>query len=141
MAQLTIDDGISTADRIEQLHELYGRVEDIRDFEEYCDRRGAFIGHSIEAFVRVGHVALLRRHFKKKVNGLRRVIWTGDAWIPRRLCTQDEHRLHCMQCLGGIQRDQKSLTLELEYHEDRWHVALVLAAEDMPEVRSEDDEE
>ena len=130
MAQLTLEGGVSSVDMIETLAEKYGRISDIRDFAKYCRRHGAFASFSLDEHLVVADIEFIRtKVFKAKRNGLRRMIHTGDTWVSRRLCTEEEHRAHCQQLRTGIKRDEDSLQLELEYHEDRWHKQLVLLNE------------
>ncbi len=130
MAQLTLEGGVSSVDQIESLAEEYGRITDIRDFAKYCRRKGAFAAFSLDEHLATADIEYIRNKvFKAKKNGLRRMIHTGDTWVSRRICTAEEHRAHCQQLRTGIRRDEDSLQLELEYHQDRWQEALVLIDE------------
>jgi len=95
MAQLTIDGAVAMDDIFALLEDYGGRIEDIGDFYEFCNRRGYFAGTSFDAIHRAWGIGKIDRDLKKKEkNGLPRCVHLGPqktgVWIQLTLLSQDE---------------------------------------------------
>jgi len=129
VAQLTLEGGVAMADAILTHAEEYGRIENLREFAGYCDQRGDFRGLSVDKRLEVAHVEIIKRIFKRKerggpADGLRRMIYTGSAWVSRKYATKDDHSAFYAYIIRAWKRDGRAILAERDYHHFRWEVWL-----------------
>lgn len=123
MAQLTIDGAAATDDIFALLEEYGGRIEDIGDFYEFCNRRGYFAGVSFDAIHREYGIRKIDRDLKKKgSNGLPKCVHVGPqktgTWIQLSLLTQDEAFAAFDDLVKDVKDDLKQLRRFWDYMMD-----------------------
>jgi len=127
MAQLTIDAGEAT-DIFALLEDYGGRIEDIGDFYEFCNRRGYFAGHSLDTIHRQWGIRRIDTALKaKQPNGLPKCIHIGPAkkgvWVQLSLASQDEAFTAFNDLVKVAKDDLKQIRKLWDYLMDTFHDA------------------